>query len=101
MYNLCSEKNRQYDAAKFNDRGALIVVPLRRRVEKIRLSTVACFPFEDHHPPPFPLMEAFCRDLHAYLSESEAHVGAIHCKAGKGRTGTMIICYLLYAHYYR
>ena len=59
VYNLCSEKNRQYDPAKFNN-------------------AMVCFPFDDHHPPPFELIEQFCIDLKQYLDEDPKNVAAIH-----------------------
>jgi phosphatidylinositol-3,4,5-trisphosphate 3-phosphatase/dual-specificity protein phosphatase PTEN len=31
------------------------------------------------------------------LNSNESNVVAIHCNAGKGRTGTLICCYLMYA----
>jgi len=76
VYNLCSE--RRYKESEF---------------EKF-----AAFGFDDHNSCPFKLLLDCCADIHSFLkSDEKNNVVAVHCKAGKGRTGLVISAYLLYA----
>ena len=78
VYNLCREKNRIYNKMAFGG------------------NSVGLFPFNDHQSCPVKLMLEFCIDVSLFLLKSEERVVAVHCKAGKGRTGTMICAYLLF-----
>ena len=79
IYNLCIEKNRIYPKDLWEGK------------------KVALFPFNDHSPCPTKLILDFCVDLCLYLTANPKGVAAIHCKAGKGRTGVMIVCYLIFS----
>lgn len=58
------------------------------------------FPFPDHHPPPFELVIRATQVMHEWLHPvdpvlAEKRLAVIHCKAGKGRTGSMACYYLI------
>ncbi|KAL4434974.1 hypothetical protein ABPG74_017730 [Tetrahymena malaccensis] len=80
VYNLCSE----------------------RTYEKTRFPDVSYYPFEDHQAPEFSLIYRFCKDLFQYIHADKEgkNTAGVHCKAGKGRTGVMICCYLMYSGEY-
>jgi phosphatidylinositol-3,4,5-trisphosphate 3-phosphatase/dual-specificity protein phosphatase PTEN len=75
VFNLCSE--RCYDPEHFGN-------------------SVANFPFDDHNAPPLGLIGAFCRSAEAWLALHPDNVVAVHCKAGKSRTGLMVTALLLH-----
>ena len=79
IYNLCIEKDRIYPKTYFEN------------------TLVGLFPFNDHSPCPCKLILDFCVDICLYLTSHPRGVAAIHCKAGKGRTGVMIVCYLIFS----
>ena len=77
VYNLCEE--RKYETCFYKQ---------------------GYFPFKDHEAPPLNLIEPFCEDVKKFLDEDSKNVVAIHCLAGKGRTGTFICCLLLYLKFF-
>ena len=79
IYNLCQEPNHVYDPDSFS--------PMK----------VALMPAIDHCPFPIPLIVNFCLDISFYLLKNANNQAAVHCKAGKGRTGTMIVSYLFFS----
>ncbi len=56
------------------------------------------FPWPDHHPPPFALIPTIMASMRDWLKSQDMEterVGIVHCKAGKGRSGTVACSYLI------
>lgn len=74
IFNLCSE--REYDRSLFKNR-------------------VVRFLIDDHNPPNYSQIIHFLNRAHAHTADHPDSVIALHCKGGKGRTGTMCCLYVL------
>ncbi|XP_014666495.1 PREDICTED: phosphatidylinositol 3,4,5-trisphosphate 3-phosphatase TPTE2-like isoform X2 [Priapulus caudatus] len=74
IYNLCSE--RTYDVSKFHG-----------RVERVMI--------DDHNVPKLSDMLKYVQSVSDFINADPANVIAVHCKGGKGRTGTMICVWLV------
>mmetsp|Transcript_122980 Transcript_122980/g.281972 ORF Transcript_122980/g.281972 Transcript_122980/m.281972 type:complete len:781 (+) Transcript_122980:66-2408(+) len=58
------------------------------------------YPFFDHSIPTLRMMWDFCMTVETFLDAHPENVFAVHCKGGKGRTGTMTCAWLLYCKVY-
>nr|XP_039265693.1 phosphatidylinositol 3,4,5-trisphosphate 3-phosphatase TPTE2-like [Styela clava] len=74
LYNLCSE--RSYDPMWFEGRVSRILI-------------------DDHNVPKLDDIMKFIRDAKEWTSENDERIIVTHCKGGKGRTGTIVCCWLL------
>lgn len=76
IYNLCSERDYEYEYFDYS---------------------VTRFMIDDHNVPTLYQLLDFVKDASRFLKRSEASVISVHCKGGKGRTGSMICAYLMYS----
>ncbi|KIM42319.1 hypothetical protein M413DRAFT_27108 [Hebeloma cylindrosporum] len=85
VFNFCPIKENSYEGDVFEGR-------------------VSRYPFPDHQrahytsynfAPPLVIMPLVAREMNAWLNGSHDRVAVLHCKAGKGRSGTMACAYLL------
>ncbi|CAH0483103.1 unnamed protein product [Peronospora belbahrii] len=54
------------------------------------------FNFPGYPAPPLGLVFKICSSIENWLQADEKNLAAIHCLTGKGRTGTVIACYLVW-----
>ncbi|KIJ56953.1 hypothetical protein M422DRAFT_57516 [Sphaerobolus stellatus SS14] len=76
IFNFCPLTENSYDASFFAGR-------------------VSRYPFPDHHAPPLAILPLAAREIRTWLEGSSDRVAVLHCKAGKGRSGTLACAYLL------
>ena len=72
-----------------------------REVDESKLTNVHTYDWEDHQAPPFLMLFDICDKMMEFLNSNEKKVVAVHCNHGKGRTGTVICCFMLYCSFFK
>ncbi|KAG8812172.1 Telomerase protein component 1, partial [Serendipita sp. 399] len=76
IFNFCPTNENSYPASTFYGR-------------------VSRYPFPDHHAPPIGLLALATQEMEAWLARGPDYTIVVHCKAGKGRSGTLACSLLL------
>eukprot|EP00041_Stephanoeca_diplocostata_P024322 m.612927 g.612927 ORF g.612927 m.612927 type:complete len:553 (-) comp22500_c2_seq4:674-2332(-) len=64
-------------------------------------NNVRAFDIQDHTPPTMEIMMQFLEDAEAFMAGGGNRVIAVHCRGGKGRTGSLVCAWLLYSGFCR
>ena len=51
----------------------------------------------DNYAPTISILFDACNFMDSFLKADDENVIVVHCKHGRGRTGLLICCYLLYS----
>lgn len=78
IFNICEERDYSAHYHKFDHQ-------------------VIRYPVADHNVPTLGLMLAFCEYTEQWMHQHQENVISVHCRGGKGRSGTMICAWLLYS----
>jgi len=93
-------RNSKEDVAAFLQNyhdGHYLILNVSERVYAPELfQRVEYLGWPDHHPPSLFLLLKCVQAIDAWLNADPQNVVAVHCMAGRGRTGTVIASYLLY-----
>ena len=82
IYNMCNDK--------------FVDVNLLQLETKEKAINFAYFPMMDHNPGPLPIIFKFVVDAALFLAQDPENIIAVHCKAGKGRTGLAICSFFIF-----
>lgn len=84
---------------KYHGKGNTLVVNLSEREYDYSLfeNNVLEAGFPDHHAPPLYTVWHAVRSMARWLAADPKHIVAVHCKAGKGRTGLVVACFLIFS----
>ena len=72
-----------------------------REVDESKLANVHSYDWEDHQAPPFKMLFDICAKMMDFLHHNERRIVAVHCNHGKGRTGTIICCFMLFCNLFK
>ncbi|BGO95111.1 hypothetical protein NBRC10512_006395 [Rhodotorula toruloides] len=92
IFNLCPLYENSYKASAFATDGASNE---EEAGEKVLGGPVERYPWPDHHPPPLSMVPVMATGAKRWYEKDERNVVVIHCKAGKGRSGTFALSLLL------
>jgi len=67
------------------------------RFDAFQTGRVIGFDIQDHAPPTMTQFVRFIRICQPHMAQNPRNVFAVHCKAGKGRTGSLVVAWLLYS----
>ena len=81
IWNLQEDHELGYDTANFAQRnvGGL----------------VTRYPIQDHNPTSFTRLVKIVFEIHEFISAHTSNVAVVHCKCGKGRTGSIVTSYMM------
>jgi phosphatidylinositol-3,4,5-trisphosphate 3-phosphatase/dual-specificity protein phosphatase PTEN len=76
-YKILNLSGIPYDYSKFNNQ-------------------VEDYKWQDHYPPEIDILFRACLSMDQWLSQDPENIIVTNCRAGKGRTGTLICCYMIF-----
>lgn len=100
IYRNCVNEIKDFFKKRHNGKYLVFNLCIERPYSKDTFDNYCYIPFHDHNSPSIKDIQNLCEVAKKFLDNDKENVIAIHCKAGKSRTGLMVCCLLMYLGYF-